>query len=144
MGSIRQDKEDIHQAKETKELIHKVCYDNDNPKLWIELADLYANAGYKGYAMIYYREAIKRLEAKCPSLELGGEAMKEKKKEETISIYNCPACGGNSFIEEGLANYKDSVKISTGRSGMTVEGGSPELDVIKSTIKCVKCGKEVT
>ena len=55
----------IHQAKETKELIHKVCHDTENPKLWIELADLYANAGYHKFACKYYREAIKLLEAKC-------------------------------------------------------------------------------
>ena len=65
------------------------------------------------------------------------------KEEEKDRPYACPACGSTSFIDEGLANYKDLVKISMGRSGMTVEGGSPELDIIKSTIKCSKCGKEV-
>jgi len=69
--------------------------------------------------------------------------MKEKGKKEKDKQYTCPACGSISFIEEGLANYKDSVKISTSKSGMTVEGGSPELDVITNTIKCAKCGKEV-
>ena len=50
----------------------------------------------------------------------------------------CSACGSASFIEEGLANYKDHVTIS----GSTVEGGCPELDIISSTIKCARCGKE--
>ena len=70
--------------------------------------------------------------------------MKEKNKKETKSIYICPACGSPSFVDEGLANYKDIVTISMNKTGMTVEGGSPELDIIKSTIKCAKCGKEVT
>ena len=72
MASIPQNKEDIHQAKETKELVHKVCFHPENPKLWIELADLYANAGYHEFARTYYREAIKLLEGKCLSHELGG------------------------------------------------------------------------
>lgn len=66
--------------------------------------------------------------------------MKNKEKDQPFA---CPACGNTSFVDEGLANYKDIVKISTGKTGMTIEGGSPELDIIRSTIKCSKCGKEV-
>lgn len=68
--------------------------------------------------------------------------MKEIKKVKDEQ-YICPACGSTSFIDEGLANYKDDVKISTSKTGMTIEGGSPVLDIIKNTIKCAKCGKEV-
>lgn len=66
--------------------------------------------------------------------------MEEKGKKE--GLYSCPACGSTSFIDEGLANYRDSVRISMIKTGMTIEGGSPELDIIKSTIKCAKCGKD--
>ena len=65
------------------------------------------------------------------------------KEENKAQPYTCSACGSTSFIDEGLANYKDIVKISASKTGMTIEGGSPELDIVKSTIKCAKCGKEV-
>jgi cytochrome c-type biogenesis protein CcmH/NrfG len=54
----------IHQDKETKELVHKVCFQPEDPKLWIDLADLYAKAGDIQFATKYYREAIKLLETR--------------------------------------------------------------------------------
>ena len=68
MRSIQQNKEDIFQAKE-KEFVDKVCYNPENPIFWIELANLYANAGYHEFARTYYREALKLLEAKCSLLK---------------------------------------------------------------------------
>lgn len=57
-----------------------------------------------------------------------------KKKEQ----YAC-ACGSTSFIEEGLANFREEITISA--SGV-LEGGCPEIDVLSSDIKCAQCGAE--
>jgi Zn finger protein HypA/HybF involved in hydrogenase expression len=48
-------------------------------------------------------------------------------KSPTSSVYACPACGSTSF---------------DGVSGTSIEGGSPDLDIISDTIKCAQCGKE--
>ncbi len=69
-------------------------------------------------------------------------AKKKVKEEKSGTIYACP-CGSTSFIDEGMANYKDNVTISFRKGAMRVEGGDPQLDIISSTIKCAKCGAEV-
>ena len=58
----------IHWRKETKELVGKVCHNPENPKLWIELGDLYASKGKNGFARIYYNEAVKVLENKITAV----------------------------------------------------------------------------
>ncbi|KAF0133199.1 MAG: hypothetical protein FD145_1400 [Candidatus Saganbacteria bacterium] len=64
---------------------------------------------------------------------------KQKKEKEA---YVC-SCGSNSFLQEGAANFKEEVTISTGKKGLIIEGGCPELDIINAKIKCSKCGIEV-
>jgi len=65
------------------------------------------------------------------------------KKINDSTPYACPACGSDSFIQEGLAKFKEEVTISTGSRGMVIVGGCPELNIINSTIKCAECGADV-
>jgi Zn finger protein HypA/HybF involved in hydrogenase expression len=67
--------------------------------------------------------------------------MKAKKTKETRTVYPCPACGSTSFIQEGMANFKENVTIYEGSSGTVIEGSSPDLDIITETTKCTQCGK---
>ncbi|OGB89309.1 hypothetical protein A2625_03990 [candidate division WOR-1 bacterium RIFCSPHIGHO2_01_FULL_53_15] len=69
-------------------------------------------------------------------------AKKKVKQKEENETYTC-ACGSSSFINEGMANYREEVSISKGRSGLVLSGGSPDLDIISSTLKCAQCGAEV-
>jgi len=60
-----------------------------------------------------------------------------------MANYACLACGSTSFVQEGTANFKEDVSITMGKSGMVIEGGDSELDIIDSTVKCAQCGAEV-
>jgi hypothetical protein len=62
-----------------------------------------------------------------------------KRNDET---YTC-SCGSSLFIQEGMANFKEEVTISTGKQGMVIEGDCPELDIIDATTRCAKCGAEI-
>lgn len=68
---------------------------------------------------------------------------KKKENKDPRSTFTCPACGSTAFIQEGMANFKDNVTIYETRTGTTIEGGSPELDIISETTKCAQCGQEV-
>ena len=69
-------------------------------------------------------------------------AKKTVKQKEENEAYTC-ACGSSSFINEGTANFRDQVSLSKGKSGLIISGGSPDLDIISSTLKCAQCGAEV-